>query len=99
MIREVKNIKEVSVFFQALLQEGVNAHPDEDFHYYINHQTEKPTYSDAEAILRNDLMSASFEVCQTAGIDIYDLMQEIYLKETGMDQFIPLPSEEKFDEN
>jgi hypothetical protein len=97
MIQAITNIEDVSVFFHELLQEGVNAHPDEDFTQYINSETEDPTFSPTEAALRNNLMNTSFEVCEIAGVDIYDLMQEIYLKETGLDQFIPLPSEKELE--
>lgn len=37
-------------------------------------------------------MSQSFEVFEKNGISINDFMKEIYLKETGLDKFIQLPS-------
>ena len=42
-------------------------------------------------------MEQCFEVCEKNGVDIYDFSMEIYLKETGLDKFIPLPSSIKED--
>lgn len=93
MIGEINNLKDVSDFFYGLFKEGINAHPDDDFSQYINTETGEPTYMPDDAEMRNHLMRKSFEVCDKSGIDIYDLMQEIYLKETGLDKYIPLPSD------
>lgn len=38
-------------------------------------------------------MEQCFEVCEKEGVDIYDIMLEVSLIETGMDKFIPLPSQ------
>ena len=54
--------------------------------------SEKITYRAENADFRNELMSQCFAVCEINGIDIYDTMSEVALKETGMDKFIPLPS-------
>lgn len=53
----------------------------------------KPYYTEEEANLRNELMSNSFEVCEKDEVDIYEIMLEVTLIETGMDKFIPLPSQ------
>ena len=45
-----------------------------------------------EAAKRNRLMKQCFIVCEAAGQDIYDVMQAIFLKETGLDKYIPLPA-------
>ena len=37
-------------------------------------------------------MNQCFTVCEKNGVDIYDTMSEVALKETGLDKFIPLPS-------
>lgn len=96
MIAVINNIEDVSTFFHDLFKEGVNAHPDEDFVQYVNGETGEDTYTPEEAALRNGLMNKSFEVCESSGADIYDLMQEIYLTETGLDRLIPLPSQREF---
>ena len=93
MVNEIKDLNDVVLFTKLLVKEGTNVHPDDDFNNYVNIETEKPTYTEREAELRNRLMNQCFEVCESANEDIYDLMQEIYLKETGLDKFIPLPSQ------
>lgn len=90
-LRNIKHIDDVKTFTKLLLLEGINVHPDEDFKNYINIYTGEASYSIADAEMRNDLMEQSFNVCAFFGKDIYDLMQEIYLIETGLDQYIPLP--------
>ena len=92
MTTEVIKIEDVSEFFSDLFREGVNAHPDDDFNDYINYETKEATYTSEEAALRNTLMNKSFEICENANVDIYDLMMQLHLKESGLDRFIPLPS-------
>jgi hypothetical protein len=92
MIKEVKTPDDVAVFTKEIIAEGVAIHPDDDFADMVNAENEQATYTSAEAELRNSLMSQCFEVCEQHEIPIYDFMQEIYLKETGLDKFIPLPS-------
>jgi hypothetical protein len=52
----------------------------------------KPCYTKEEADFRNQLMEQCFDVCEKEGVDIYEIMLEVTLKETGMDKNIPLPS-------
>ncbi len=78
MITQINNIEDVSAFFQALYNEGVSAHPDDDFRDYINFETKEPTYTLDEAILRNRLMEISFTICDNDNIDIYELMLEAF---------------------
>ena len=92
MIAEITKIEHVSEFFSDLFGEGVNVHPDDDFKDYINYETKEETYTLEEATLRNRLMNKSFEICENAKVDIYDLMMELYLKMSGLDRSIPLPS-------
>ena len=92
MFKKIKNLKDVTAFAKQLIKEEVNFHPDEDFKNYINLETKKPTYSKKDADFRNELMRQCFEVCEKDGADIYDIMSEVALKETGLGKFIPLPS-------
>ncbi|MEP7127790.1 MAG: hypothetical protein ABI729_02935 [Chitinophagales bacterium] len=92
MLKQIKTTKDVVAFARQLIKEDVSFHPDDDFRNYINIETNEPTYSAEEAGLRNELMSQCFAVCENAGIDIYDTMSEVVLKETGLDRFLPLPS-------
>lgn len=92
MITAIKNTKDVAAFAGQLVKEGVNFHPDDDFMDYVNLKTKKPCYTKQEAALRNNLMNQCFAVCKNANSDIYSIMLEVTLKETGMDKYIPLPS-------
>lgn len=93
MITEIKTLDDVKEFVHQLMAEGLNYHPDDDFENYVNTETGEPSYSPDAAKLRNQLNDKCFEVCEVAGADIYDLSMEIFLKDTGLDQFIPLPSQ------
>lgn len=93
MISEIKNLNDVESFMKQLVAEGTNAHPDEDFNNYVNIESGKPAYTVGEASLRNALMEQASDVCKTRGADIYDVMQEVFFKETGLDKEISLPSE------
>jgi len=92
MIQDIKTLADVQQFMHDLVKEGVNAHPDELFENYVNLETGEPTYTAEEATLRNLLMSQSFDICESGNADIYDVMMEVFLKDTGMDKYIPLPS-------
>ncbi|MVN91461.1 hypothetical protein [Mucilaginibacter aquatilis] len=92
MITEIKDLQDVAAFMHCLIEESVNAHPDDSFSDYVHIDTGLPTYTNEEAALRNRLMEQAFEVCEGNHADIYSVMQEIFLKETGLDTFIPLPS-------
>ena len=94
MLKQIKTTKNLVEFARQLVKEGVNFHPDDDFSDYINLETQEPTYTKDEADFRNELMNQCFTVCEKNGVDIYDTMSEVALKETGMDKFIPLPSSE-----
>jgi hypothetical protein len=93
MITEIRSPEDVTEFVKLLVAEGLNYHPDDDFENYINIETGEPSYTSGEALLRNRLNAQCFEVCESAGADIYDISMEIFLKETGLDKFIPLPSQ------
>ena len=89
---QIETMDDVAIFTKELVAEGVNIHPDDDFRDMFNRETEEPTYTDAEADTRNSLMEHCFQVCEQNSIDIYDFMLEIYLTETGLNKYIPLPS-------
>ncbi len=93
MLTRIHNPKDIVAFAKLLISEGTNFHPDIDFNDCNNLETQQPTYTKAEADLRNELMNQCFTVCEQNGIDIYDTMSEVTLKKTGLDKFIPLPSE------
>jgi hypothetical protein len=92
MITQIKTLDDVSVFTKKIICEGVAVHPDDNFSDMISVETQEYTYTSDEAELRNTLMRQCIEVCKKNNISIYDFMQKIYLKETELDKFIPLPS-------
>jgi len=92
MITQIKTITDVKSFAKQIISEGVSFHPDDDFNAYVDFANNKPCYSKQNADIRNILMKECFIVCKTKGVDIYDLMLEVTLIETGMDKVIPLPS-------
>ena len=99
MITKIETTENVKAFAKQLIAEGVSFHPDDDFNDYVNFKEDKSTYSKEEADLRNDLMSKCFEVCEKEGVDIYDVMLEVSLIETGIDKFIPFPSQPYHENN
>jgi len=92
MTNKIQKLDDVKAFAKQLIAEGLNFHPDDDFNDYVNIENKIPIYSNEEASKRNELMDKCFEVCELEGIDIYELMLEVTLTETGMDALIPLPS-------
>jgi hypothetical protein len=92
VIKEIKSLRDVTTFMEQLVSEGVNVHPDTDFCDYVHLETGAETYTANEAAIRNRLMRQSSEVCARSGVDVYDFMQEVFLKATGLDKYIPLPS-------
>ncbi|MDP3666517.1 MAG: hypothetical protein Q8R50_07545 [Sediminibacterium sp.] len=92
MITKIETADDVKAFAKQLIAEGVSFHPDDDFNDYVTFKEQKPYYTKEEADLRNELMSSCFEVCEKEGVDVYGVMFEVALIETGMDKYIPLPS-------
>ena len=91
MITEILTVPDVEKFMTQLVQEGTNAHPDEDFNNYVNMETGIPAYTPEQAAERNRLMDQCFDVCESAGVDVYSVMQGIFLTWTGLNKYIPLP--------
>lgn len=92
MMTKIETTKDVEAFAAEIVREGVSFHPDDDFNSYVSLETNERTYSEKEASLRNKLMEDCFIVCENEGVDIYSIMLEVTLIETGMNKYIPLPS-------
>ena len=70
----ITTIADVKAFFQHLVEERmVNFHPDDDFAEYISHDDKTPMFTDEEVTIYNRLMEESFDACEKAGVDIYNL--------------------------
>lgn len=83
---KINSIEDVEKFAFLLINEGLSIHPDTDFHDYINAKTGSPTYTKKEAELRNKIMDNCFEVCEREGEDIYGIMLDVYLKNSGLEK-------------
>jgi len=92
-LKSIKSIKDVELFTAQLVAEGLSFHPDTDFQEYVTIETNEKSYTKEEARHRNELTEQCFEICEKENADIYDICNEILLKETGLDEFIPLPSQ------
>ena len=70
----INSVKDVEVFFHHLVDERkVNFHPDDDFANYICLADKTPSFSAEEVTVYNRLMDESFDVCDKADVDIYDI--------------------------
>ncbi|OXA93792.1 hypothetical protein [Flavobacterium hercynium] len=94
MITKILTIEDVKQFAKQLTAEGLSFHPDDDFNDYINFTTNTPSYTKEDAEVRNELMNECFEICEKEGVDIYEIMMEELLLESGLDKIIPLPSKQ-----
>ena len=92
MITQINTPEDVVAFAKQIISEGVSYHPDDDFKDYVFFKTNKKCYTKKEVILRNKLMEDCFKICEKEGTDIYSIMLEVTLVETGLNKFIPLPS-------
>ncbi|WP_426582699.1 hypothetical protein [Mucilaginibacter sp. R-33] len=57
MIAKILTVSDVAKFMTQLVQEGTNAHPDEDFNNYVNMETGIPAYAPEQVAERNRLMA------------------------------------------
>ena len=73
-VSHITSVKDVEVFFHHLVFERkVNFHPDDDFANYICIADKTPTFTKEEVDIYNRLMDESFDVCDKAKVDIYEI--------------------------
>lgn len=90
MITKIKTVSDVKSYAAMLIDEDTAFHPDTDFNEYIVRTNGSPAYQNEEAKLRNKLMDECFTVCRKEGEDIYNIMMNVYLKETGLDNLFKI---------
>lgn len=77
----INNPSDVRFFFVKLMSdEGLNLHPDTPFASYYDHSREfrsAATFSSEEAKVLDAMMDKSFEVCEAAGTDIYEIALDL----------------------
>lgn len=76
----IKSIDDVKIFFNQLLIEEINFHPDSDFNDFINLETLEVTFSKDDAEQLNNVMNDCFEICEKEGEDIYEIALEVNKK-------------------
>ena len=77
----INNIADVVRFFQSLYDEfDLAFHPDSEFIDYVDNLG-NPTFTEAEALVLDEAMEACFFLCDKAGLDLYEIGQEVQLKE------------------
>ncbi|WP_133162683.1 hypothetical protein [Flavipsychrobacter stenotrophus] len=81
MIQQINTVDDVKIFFNELLAEGVNFHPDDPMETYQHRDTGKSFYNDQETFVRNNLLAQAFDVCETEDADIYELCIDIFMKD------------------
>ena len=81
MIQEIRTTENVKTFFEELLAEGLNFHPDDMFESYIHTDTKQPFYTEEETKLRDDLLAKAFNVCESECTDIYELCIDIFMRD------------------
>lgn len=76
----IKTSEDVKVFFTLLKDKyKLSFHPDDPFEEYINLDTKEPIFVKDEAKYLNQMMDASFVVCEKEEIDIYELGMSILM--------------------
>ena len=73
-VSHIKSVEDVKTFFHHLVNERkLNFHPDDDFADYICYKDKTPYFSKQEISVYNRLMDESFDVCEKAEVDIYEI--------------------------
>ena len=98
MIHEIKTLEDVKLLAkQLVIDEDLNFNPDDDFNDYVKSNGE-PCYTSEEAEKINSLIEQCFEVCERKGADIYSVMGDVFLIETGLVKYIPLSTTPHYEE-
>ena len=79
----IESVNDVEAFFHHLVGDHkVNFHPDDNFADYISIEAKTPSFTNDEVSLYNRLMDACFDVCETVGVDIYEMAISAHSKTT-----------------
>lgn len=71
---QIKSVSDVESFFHHIVHERkVNFHPDDMFEDYISYEDGINSFTAEECAIYNRLMDESFNVCESNGIDIYEI--------------------------
>ncbi len=75
LLSEEASIEDVREFFDELLDQGFNFHPDEEGAGYVG-ETGEASFTIGEAREYDRLMARAFEVCGYDDTDVYDVSIE-----------------------
>ena len=79
----INSLEDVKEFVRILIEEeNLNFHPDTPFEDYINLNTNQPTYSEEEVVLRNQLLHQAFALDDRFAVDTRELICEFGLQLT-----------------
>ena len=71
----INSLEDVKEFVRILIEdEDIAFHPDTPFEDYINLNTNQPTYSEEDAVLRNNLLEQAFELGNNLGVNTHEVM-------------------------
>ena len=77
----INTLKDVRAFFNHLaFERNLSFHPDDDFSTYVHYLSNKPIFKEEEIKMYNRLMGESFEVCDKADHDIYEIGLQVMRK-------------------
>ena len=81
----IKSVEDEKTFFHHLVDERkVNFHTDDNFADYICYDDNTPTFTKEDVGIYNRLMGEAFDVCETKGVDIYDIGFDERSRELGL---------------
>ena len=76
-LTNINTLEDVKEFVRILIEdEDIAFHPDTPFEDYINLNTNQPTYSTEDAVLRNNLLKQAFELGERIGVDAHEFICE-----------------------
>ncbi len=74
-LTSINTLEDVKQFVHILMKEEKLAfHPDTPFEGYINLNTNEPTYSIQDVVLRDRLLNQAFELGEQLDVDTHELM-------------------------
>ena len=76
---KMKSITDVRNFAEYLLyNRKTTTHPDDRFEDYVNTTTGLPVFTPDECEYFNSLMEEAFVLCDSKGVDIYEIWHSVY---------------------
>ena len=75
----ISTIEDVEKFVKFIYEDlEVNFHPDDDFNNFIDHETGRKTFKEADANMYNHLVDECFNVCEKNDVDFYEISYKFH---------------------